>query len=432
MSAVVLVTLFVGILIIIIMLSFPVGYAIGLTSLCLIFLGIGLEASPTIMILRMFRGLSSFTTLAIPFFFLVGKLMNQGGMTKRIFDFAYCLVGRVKGNLGYVNILASMFFAGMSGTAAADAAGLGAIEYKAMHDKGYPEDFSIGITAASTLIGPIIPPSLPLIIYALLSGVSPGGMLIAGLLPGIAIGFVLMIYVWLKSYINNYPYGEKFNVKTILKEIERDGLTLLIPLILIGGILTGWTTVTEAAAIAVFYAFLLIMFVYREVNFSVLWKIICETAQDTAAAMILMGFAFIYSFLVIKSNLPYVLAERLVDVSQNPVVILLILNVFLLILGTFMETISAITILVPILVPTLEILGVNLTHFGIVLVFNLMIGLITPPFGIVLFILSRATTVPLGKVIKSVLPFYIPLIVALFILTIFPQVTLWLPSRLGF
>jgi tripartite ATP-independent transporter DctM subunit len=431
MSTGALVTLFIGILIFYFIVSLPIGYALGLTSLTLMMLGIGMDVDPSIMILKMFRGLNSFTTLVIPFFFLAGALMNSGGMTNRIFNFTDTLVGRIRGGLGHVNILASMIFAGISGVAAADAAGLGPIEYNAMAERGYSKDFSVGITAVSTLIGPLIPPSLPLILYSLFSGVSAGGMLIAGLVPGMLLGLLLMIYVAVESYTKKYPYGEKFSFKRLFSQLKENGLTLGIPIILFLGIFTGWITVTEAAAVAVLYAFILVMFYYKELTFKQLWGIICECSLNSAASMILIGFAFVYGFLAIKSGLPFELAGALLKISHNPLIILLIINCFLLILGCFFETIAAISMLVPILIPAIKVVGIDPIHFGAVMILNLMVGLVTPPFGIVLFILSKVTDLPVERIIKAVIPFYFPLVICLICLTLFPEITLWLPKLVG-
>lgn len=426
-----LLVLFVGILFVFFFTGFPVGYAIGLTSVSLMLLGIGMDISPGVMAIRMFRGLNSFVMLVVPFFFLAGKLMNEGGMTRTIFDFADTLVGRVRGGLCYVNIIASMIFAGMSGVAVADAAGLASIEHRSMIEKGYPVDVSLGVTAASTLIGPIIPPSLPLVLYALLAGVSTGAILIAGIVPGVLIGIFLMIYVYFIAKKRKLPYGSKFSWRLLLDRFKVGGPALLVPVILLGGIISGFFTVTEAAALSVLYATIIMFVVYKELTWRRFWEIVKETAVDSATALIMVGFAMIYSFLAIRTGLPFALAGTLAQMTDDPFITLVLVNLLLLVIGMFLPTMAALPMLVPILVPAMEIMGIHPIHFGIVMVFNKMIGLLTPPYGMVLFVLSKVTGVEVEETIKSVFPFYLPLLGTLFVLSYFPELSLWLPRLLG-
>jgi len=409
----------------------PVAFAIGITPVILMILEKGsLSINMSILAQKMYGGINSFTILCIPFFFLAGRLMNEGGMTDKIFKFANCLVGHWRGGMGHVNILASMIFAGMTGTAVADAAGLGSIELKAMRGAGYDDDFSIAITGASATIGPIIPPSLPLVMYGILSGTSIGKLLIGGLLPGILIGLILMLMVRIIVIKRNYPLQKRATLKETWTSFKESALSLVTPVIIIGGIMSGIFTPTEAAAVAALYAFILGFVIYRKINLKDLWKIFSETAKDTAIMIFIISTAILYGWLLIRSRIPIIVLEGLTKFSQNPVMILIILNIFLLFIGCFMETIASLSILVPIITPILDRVGINPVHFGVVMVFNLVIGLLTPPFGEVLFILNKISGVPLGRVIRAVFPFLIPLFIALAIITFFPSIVTWLPSVL--
>ncbi|MCD5401244.1 TRAP transporter large permease [candidate division NPL-UPA2 bacterium] len=427
-----LLLLFVGILLFFFVIGLPVGFSLGLTTVVLMLLDVGPGFNTAVLASRMFHGLNAFVLLAIPFFLLAGKIMNAGGMTNRIFDFARAMVGSLKGGMCHVNIVASMIFAGMSGVAIADAVGIGTVAYKAMTDDGYPPEFSVGITAASSTIGSIIPPSLSLVLYAILAGVSVGEMLVAGLLPGILIGVTLAIMVWIVSSQKGYPAGAKFNRHVFIASFKQGVLALGTPAILLGGIITGFFTVTEAAAMAVLYAVILGLFVYKELTFSELWSITKQSMIDSATIFFVIAAATAYGFLVVHSRIPIILAEAMLGITENPLIILLLLNVFLLTIGLFLDSLASITILVPILVPIIEMAGIDPVHFGVVMVFNLLIGLLTPPFGALLFVLTKSTGLKLERIFQGVLPFYIPLIIALLIFTFFPQVVLFLPTLAGF
>ncbi|MGQ9623562.1 MAG: TRAP transporter large permease, partial [Candidatus Caldatribacteriaceae bacterium] len=366
--------------------------------------------------------------LAIPLFILVGKLMNTGGITDRIFRFANLLVGHWRGGLGQVNVLASMIFAGTSGLAVADTAGLGIVEIKAMRDAGYDDDFSAAITGASSTVGPIIPPSVPLVIYGILANASIGRLLIGGLVPGILVGLLLMVMVAFYALRKGYPVNKKSSRRELwagLKKAIGPGLT---PFILIGGMLSGMFTPTEAAAIAVLYAFILSFFVYREITLRDFWRLLKETAVETAIITFIIACAMFYGWVLIRSRVPIVLLEAFTSMSTNPLVVLLILNLFLLIIGCFMDTTAAICILVPILAPLLAKVGIDPVHFGLIMVLNLMIGLLTPPYGMNLFILSKITGLSPLRIARSSLPFFIPLLLALAIITVFPSVVTFLPN----
>ena len=410
------------------MVGLPVAFALGITGFLILKIMWGESVNLGIIAQRMLYGPNNFVILAIPFFLLAGKLMNTGGITKRIFDFANLLVGRLKGGLGQVSIVASMIFAGMSGLAAAETAGLGVVEIKAMKDAGYDLDFSCAVAGASATVGPIIPPSVPLVIYGVLANVSIGRLLIAGIIPGLLIGFALMIYVWFYAGEKGYPRSGKTNLGELWRAFKYAFGPIMTPVILIGGILSGILTPTEAAATAALYAFILGFFVYREISVTDLWRILKETTRDTAIITFILSCAFFYGWVLIRSRTPIVLLELFTGISNSPLVVLFILNGFLLFIGCFMETIAAMSILIPVLAPLLTKVGIDPLHFGLVMVLNLMIGLLTPPFGISLFILNKISGLPTLRIAKACVPFFIPLIGVLILITIFPPIVTFLPN----
>ena len=419
--------IFVTILVVLFMIGMPVAFALGITGFVMLKVMWGDSVSLGIISQRMLYGSNNFVLLAIPFFLLAGKLMNTGGITQRIFVFANMLVGRLRGGLGQVNIVASMIFAGMSGLAAADTAGLGIVEIKAMKDAGYDMEFSCAVTGASATVGPIIPPSVPLVIYGVLANVSIGQLLIGGIIPGFLIGFALMIYVWFYAGKKGFPQSEKTNVDELWRAFKHALGPILTPVILIGGMLSGIFTATEAAATAALYAFILGCFIYREISFADLWRILKETARDTAVLTFIISCALFYGWVLIRSRAPIMLLDLFTGISTDPLVVLFILNAFLLFIGCFMETIAAMSILIPVLTPLLTKVGIDPLHFGIVMVLNLMIGLLTPPFGINLFILNKISGVPTLRIAKACVPFFIPLIGVLILITVFPSIVTFLP-----
>lgn len=418
--------IFVGLLIFLFLTGLPVAFALGVAGLISMFIMWGTSIPLGVVAQRVLYGVNSFVLLAIPLFLLTGKLMNAGGITQRIFRFARCLVGHWSGGLGQVNILASMIFAGMSGLATADTAGLGVVELKAMREAGYDDEFSCAITGASATVGPIIPPSVPLVVYGILASASIGRLLIGGVIPGILVGVALMIMT--AFYGRKYPRDPKPHRKELwqaFKEALAPGLT---PFILILGMLSGVFTATEAAAIAATYAFVLSFFIYRELSLRELWKILKETAVETATITFIIACATFYGWVLIRGRAPIVLAEAITSVSSNPLVILLLLNLFLLVIGCFMETIAAISILVPVLVPLISKVGIDPVHFGLIMVLNLMVGLLTPPFGMSLFILSRVSGLSPLRIARASLPFLIPILIVLALITVFPSLVTFLPN----
>lgn len=415
-------------LILLIALGTPVAFALILSSL----LAIALDGNmPNLVVLHsMVGGMNSFPLLSIPFFVLAGALMNSAGITQRIFDFANALVGWLRGGLGHVNVGASILFAGMSGAAVADAGGLGAIEVKAMRDKGYDAGFAVGITAASSTIGPIIPPSLPLIIYAVMSSASIGQLFAAGIIPGLIMALALMIMVAWYAKKRNYPKDAGFSVLRCTSTFRRAFLSLMTPVLIIGGILLGLFTATEAAIAASAYALFLGALVYRTLTIRKLLALSIETIETTSIIMLIIGGAAIFSWVLTTQHITENFTQWMLGFTDSKVAILLLITLILFIVGCFMETIAAITILTPVLLPVAISLGVDPVHFGVMMVLNLMIGLLTPPVGMVLYVLSRVTNVPFESCAKATLPFLIPLVIVLLLVTFIPQLTLWLPSVL--
>lgn len=406
----------------------PVAFALILSSL----LAIAVDGSmPNLVVLHnMVGGMNSFPLLSIPFFIFAGALMNSAGITQRIFDFANSLVGCLRGGLGHVNVGASILFAGMSGAAVADAGGLGAIEVKAMREKGYDAGFAVGITAASSTIGPIIPPSLPLIIYAVMSSASIGQLFAAGIIPGLIMALSLMIMVAWYAKKRNYPKDVSFSFVRCISTFSRAFLSLMTPMLIIGGILFGLFTATEAAIAASAYALFLGAVVYKTLTIKRVLALSIETIETTSIIMLIIGGAAIFSWVLTTQHITEHFTLWMLGFTDNKIVILLLITLILFIVGCFMETIAAITILTPILLPIAISLGVDPVHFGVVMVLNLMIGLLTPPVGMVLYVLSRVTSVPFETCAKATLPFLIPLLIVLLLITFIPQLTLWLPSVL--
>ena len=414
------------------LIGLPVAFALGISGiLSLAFMEGGIEkVNFPILAQRIFYGPNSFLILAIPFFLLAGKLMNTGGITERIYHFARSLVGHFKGGLGHVNVVASMIFAGMTGVATSEAAGLGVVEIKAMKDAGYDEDFAVAVAASASTMGPIIPPSVALVVYGVLASTSVGRLLIGGVVPGVMTGIALMITVYFFALRRNYPRDVKSNFREIRLSFSRAIWPMMTPVILIGGMLGGIFTPTEAAGIAVLYAFILGCLVYREISFTDLRRILKETAVETAVITFIVSCAMLYGWVMMRSQIPVKLAEYLMAFTTDPFWMLMILNGFFLIVGCFMETLAAMTILVPILIPMINKLGIDTVHFGLVMVFNLVIGLLTPPFGLVLFVMARISSVPITRIVRAVAPFYIPLFIVLLLITLYKPFVTFLPDLL--
>jgi len=404
----------------------PVAISLAGSSLIYVMLE---GVQPHLVVLhRMIGGIDSFPLLAIPFFIMAGSLMNSGGITNRIYDFALALVGWLKGGLGHVNVVGSVIFAGMSGTAVADAGGLGNIEIKAMRDHGYSVDFAVGVTGASSTIGPIIPPSLPFVIYGVMANASIGKLFAAGVIPGLVMALTMMIMVTYYAHTRGWHRDAKFSIIALWATFKRAFLPLLTPIILVGGMTTGVFTPTEAAIAATVYAIFLGMAVYRTLSLRKLIKVSMETAETTALILLIVAGASIFGYLITLTKVTDNVSALVLSITTTPWIVLLLVNIFLLIVGCFMETIAAITILVPVLLPLMDKIGVDPVHFGLIMVLNLMIGLLTPPVGMVLYILARVADISFERTTKACLPFLIPLLVSLALVTYWPSMVMFLPN----
>jgi tripartite ATP-independent transporter DctM subunit len=410
------------------LMAIGVPVAIALAGASLLYVIVEGVQPHLVVLHRMVGGTDSFPLLAIPFFIMAGSLMNSSGITNRIFAFALALVGWMRGGLGHVNIVASVIFAGMSGTAVADAGGLGSIEIKAMRDNGYDADFAVGITGASSTIGPIIPPSLPMVIYGVMANASVGQLFAAGFIPGLVMAGTMMIMVAWYAHVKGYHRDARFRLKILWVSLKRAFLPLMTPVLLIGGMTTGVFTPTEAAIAATVYAMILGMFVYRTLSLRSFIRVSMETAETTAIILLIVAGASIFGYLITTTKITDNVAEVVLSVTDKPWVILILVNVFLLLVGCFMETIASITILVPVLIPLMEKIGVDPVHFGVVMVLNLMIGLLTPPVGMVLYILARVSNISFERTTRACAPFLIPLIGTLIIVTYWPGLVLFLPN----
>jgi len=376
----------------------------------------------------MVSGVSSYTMLAVPFFMLVGELMNNSGITRRIFNFANCCVGHITGGLGHVNVLASMIFAGMSGAAVADCAGLGAVEIEAMKNEGFDADFSVGITAASSIIGPIIPPSSPMVMFGVIAGVSIGSLFMGGITVGLIMGIFMMITVYIIAKKRNYPKHQRAHFNELWKAFIAAFPALLSPIILVGGILSGFFTPTEAASAAVIYCVILGVFIYKELTWSGIVQVLMTGIENLGLVMLLMSSGKVFAWVLGMEKIAEVATKALFSLTSSPTVILILINLLLLFVGTFMETNASILILTPILMPIVQELGMHPVHFGVVMIFALMIGLLTPPMAICLFITSKLGGISFDRAFKAVIPYYYGLIVVLILINIFPQITLTIPK----
>lgn len=423
----VIATLFIS-LIIMIILGFPVAFALAGSALMAIV--VDGQVPELVVLHRMVGGMDSFVLLSIPFFVLAGALMNSAGITHRIFDFANALVGWMRGGLGHVNVSASIMFAGMSGAAVADAGGLGAIEVKAMRDKGYDAGFSVGLTAASSTIGPIIPPSLPMIIYGVMAGASIGQLFAAGFVPGLIMALALMLMVAYYAKKRDYPKDAGFCLQRLSTTFQSAFLSLMTPVIIVAGILFGVFTATEAAVAAAAYALFLGAAVYRTLNWRKLVDVSMETIETTSIILMIIAGAAIFSWVLTSQQVTKDFTVWMLSVTDSKIAILLLMTLILFVVGCFMETIAAITILTPVLLPIAVSLGIDPVHFGVMMVLNLMIGLLTPPVGMVLYVLSRVSKVPFEQCAKATIPFLIPLVVVLLLVTFIPTLSMWLPTLL--
>ena len=419
-TSVFLVTLFLG---------FPVALCLALTTCAGLMLH---DTNMLVIVQRMFQGFNSFSLLAVPFFVLAGELMNKCGITQRLIDFSYMLVGRIPGGLAHANIAASMFFGGISGSAVADTAAIGSIMVPGMVKNGYDAGFSAAVTAASSTMGPIIPPSILMVIMGVTSGMSIGGLFVAGIVPGLMLGLGMMAYSYIVSIRRHYPKDpHPLTLRRILKELYNAGPALLAPAIIMGGIMFGIFTPTEAAAVAVLYAFILGL-CYRSLKLKDLYEVLCSSVITTAVLLFIIGTANAFAWLLAAEQIPTQLAALIQSITTNKFAILLLLNILLLFVGMFLEGGAAIIILAPTLLNVASQVGIEPLHFGMIMVLNMAIGLLTPPLGVCLFVVCGVTKLDLGYVIKAVIPFVLVELTVLLLITYIPALCLTIPRMLGY
>lgn len=375
---------------------------------------------------------NQFILLAIPLFVLSARVMNIGGITTRIFYFADRSVGFLRGGLAHVNVVASIIFSGMTGSALADASGLGMMEIKAMEDGGYERPFACAVSAATATIGPIIPPSIPMVIFSMLSGASLGNLFLGGVIPGLVMGGAMMVYIAAVARRRNYPVGVWEGIRAFIHAFVQAFLSLMTPVILLGGIYSGVFTPTEAGAAAALYAMILATVVYREMGITGLYREMVATVENVGFLSFIIAGTFVFSYVVTLEGISGKIATTIVSMTANPYVLLFLLNILFLILGCFLDTMILMLVVIPMILPAVKALGIDMVHFGVVVILNMMIGLCTPPYGMLLFTVSGLTKTPLGLVIKEVMPFLWVLIVVLFLITYVPGIVLFLPRLLGF
>lgn len=402
----------------------PLFVNLGITSFLYMFLT---GADPVIVVQRITQASNSFTMIAAPFFILMGNLMNTGGVTRKMFRFANTIVGTVPGGMGHANVLCSMLFAGMSGTAVADAGGLGNIEIEAMREVGYDEDFACAVTAASSVLGPIIPPSLPMVILAVTVGASVGRCFVGGLIPGVLVAVCLCCMVAYYAKKRNYPQNPRPTLNAVWVAFREAFFALMAPVILFVSIYTGIVTTTEASVIAALYSLLIGLFIYGDLKLKDIPRIMLDTCETTGVVLSIVMAANIFGYVLTIAQIPQAISAALTSISSK-ILLLLLVNIFLLFIGCFMEATAAILILGPILIPAMMMAGVSQTQACLIMILNLMIGVVTPPVGIVLYVTSNVAKVPASRVIKATMPFLIPLFIALLIVTYVPAVTDFLPT----
>ncbi len=409
-----------------VLLRFPIAYAVGLSSVfCMLYMGNPLMDVGRLMV----KGISSFSLMAVPFFITMGVLMGTGGISEKLIDLANACVGWMRGGLAMVNIVASYFFGGISGSAAADTASLGSILIPMMVDEGYDADFSTAVTITSSCEGLLVPPSHNMVIYATAAGgISVGSLFLAGYIPGAILAISLMVGSYIISVKRNYPKGDKFSIKNLFRQLLRSFWALAAVIIVVIGVVGGWFTATESSAIAVIYSLIVSLYIYKGLNWKGVWKCLESCIDTLAIVLILIATSSVFGNCLTLLHVPDMAASAILSISNNRVVTILLLNLILLILGCIMDMAPIILIATPILLPLAKTCGLDPIQFGIIMVLNCGIGLLTPPVGAVLFIGSAVGKQPMEKVVKATLPFYICMIIALLLISFIPDLSLWFPK----
>ncbi len=409
-----------------ILIRFPIAYAVALSSiLCLLYQGLPL----TTVAQQMVKGISSFSLMAVPFFITMGYLMGSGGISEKLIALANACVGWMRGGMAMVNIVSSYFFGGISGSAAADTASLGSIMIPMMVEQGYDDDFATAVTVTSSCEGLLVPPSHNMVIYATTAGgVSIGSLFLAGYLPAAILAGTLMVGSYIISVKRNYPRGDKFNLLNLLKQIAVSFWALAAVLIVVVGVVGGVFTATESAAIAVIYSLVVSVFIYRGMTWKGVWKALDQCVNTLSIVLILISTSSIFGFLLTRLNVPSLAAKAILGLTDNTIILALLLNLILLVLGVIMDMAPIILIATPILLPIAESIGISPIQFGIMMILNCGIGLLTPPVGSVLFIGSAVGKVPIERLVKAILPFYLLMIITLLLLTFIPAISMYLPS----
>lgn len=424
MSAVLMFIIFLLLLLV----GVPIAYSLGISSLCYLLTS---NIPLSLMAQKIFAGIDSFTLLCVPAFMLAGSLMNTGGITKRLFKFCNSLVGQYRGSLAMLNVLDSMFFAGISGTAIADVCSLGAIIIPSMKEEGYEDDFTVALTASTSVIGPIIPPSVPMVIAGSALYISIGKMFAGGLIPGVILGLSFLGCTAYISYKRNYPKHERYTIRQILHTLKECIWALLMQVVLFGGILGGFFTPTEAAVVTVAYALFVGIFIYKELNLKNIFSIVLTSLRSSASILALIGIANIFASILISEKIPQAIASFILSITDNKFLLILIINLILLLAGMFMETNASMLILFPVLYPVATSIGMDPVHFGVMAVINLMIGLVTPPVGICLTTAAQIGKVPFTRAVKANTPFLIIMFIVLLLVAYVPEVVMFIPNLLG-
>jgi C4-dicarboxylate transporter DctM subunit len=411
-------------------LGFPVAFCLGITSLAVL---VAMDVPLHLMAQRIFTGIDSFPLMAVPLFVLAGDIMNVGGITTRLIAFANLLVGKVRGGLAHTTVVSAMLLSGISGSAVADASALGSVLIPGMVKQGYGKGFAAALVAAAAVMGPIIPPSIFMVIMGVTTGVSIGGLFAAGVVPGILQGLAMMAMAYYFAVKHNYPRDpEPLTWQRVRREFVSAGPALVAPVIIIGGILAGVFTPTESAAVAVFYGLYLGLWVYKELRIRDLARILVNSGITTAVLLLIIGMANIFAWVLTAEQIPQKIAEALLGLTRNPYLILLLINIVLIIVGMFMEGGAAIIILSPTLLAVAQAVGIHPLHFGFVMVLNLSIGLITPPVGVLLFVVCGITGYPFGLVTRWAMPFLAAHMVTLAVASYFPVIVMWVPQLFGY